>query len=73
MSQDRGWGSRPLDGRDWGASASCSNSVLRELMLRFEHALEMEGTTFAKKWDDDDDLIFYSILTIFFYSSIKSI
>ncbi len=44
MAKDRGWGSRPIDGRDWGTSLSCENATLHELINRFERCLEMNGT-----------------------------
>lgn len=44
MVKDRGWGSRPIDGRDWGTSLSCENAMLHELTIRFERCLEMNGT-----------------------------
>jgi hypothetical protein len=43
MSQDRGWGYRPVDGKDWGCSLLCDTTVQHELIARLEHALKMEG------------------------------
>ena len=43
MSQDRGWGCRPVSGKDWGLSVPCDVAIQRELMARLELALSMEG------------------------------
>jgi hypothetical protein len=44
MSQDRGWGCRPVAGKDWGCSMLCETTVQHELLDRLDHALRMEGT-----------------------------
>lgn len=43
MAKDRGWGSRPIGGKDWGTSVSCDNATLKELIVRFECSLAMNG------------------------------
>jgi hypothetical protein len=43
MSQDRGWGCRPVSGKDWGSSVTCNVAVQHELMARLELALKAEG------------------------------
>ena len=43
MAKDRGWGSRPIGGKDWGTSVSCENTTLHELIARFERSLAMNG------------------------------
>ena len=44
MAKDRGWGSRPIGGQDWGTSASCESTALNELIIRFERSLSLNGT-----------------------------
>lgn len=34
---DQRWGSRPVEGRDWGSSEQCDPLILEELSRRFEH------------------------------------
>jgi hypothetical protein len=34
----QGWGFRPVDGRDWGGSDKCNESVINELFERFKQA-----------------------------------
>jgi hypothetical protein len=44
MVKDRGWGSRPIEGQDWGTSVSCENTTINELIIRFERSLAKNGT-----------------------------
>lgn len=34
--QDLGWGSCPVDGRDWGSSAQCDPNILEDMLRRLE-------------------------------------
>jgi hypothetical protein len=36
--QDQGWGSCPMQGRDWGASEGCDPTIVEELSRRFERS-----------------------------------
>jgi hypothetical protein len=44
VAQDRGWGSRPIGGRDWGTSTVCEDETLIDLMAQFERSLEFNGS-----------------------------
>jgi hypothetical protein len=43
MQHNRGWGSRPVDGRDWGTSYGYEKSVLDDLLAQFKEASLLEG------------------------------
>lgn len=43
MTKDRGWGSRPIVGRDWGNSEQCEYAIIQELVARLELYVDMEG------------------------------
>jgi hypothetical protein len=42
-TQDQGWGSCPVHGRDWGTSSACDEAVSRELTERFEESCKVAG------------------------------
>jgi hypothetical protein len=44
MTKERGWGSRPILGKDWGISISCESTALNKLIMRFERSIAMNGT-----------------------------
>lgn len=43
MMRPNGWGSCPVEGRDWGASDRCDEGLTQELMLRLNQALLESG------------------------------
>lgn len=43
----RGWGSRPIGGRDWGASAPYSEELIEIYKLRFEEVCRKENLRFS--------------------------
>ena len=42
--KDLGWGSRPVPGRDWGATPSCSSEIIQALTARFTASFKSEGS-----------------------------
>jgi hypothetical protein len=56
ISEDRGWGSRPVEGKDWGSSLRCEVSVLTELTARFEESCRLEGGRFRNDKREKSDL-----------------
>lgn len=43
MKQDDGWGSRPVQGRDWGNSYTCNEMVIDTLVAEFEDSGRRAG------------------------------
>jgi hypothetical protein len=43
MKQDEGWGSCPVEGRDWGGSSKCNDEVLHVLSAYFEECIRASG------------------------------
>jgi serine/threonine protein kinase len=43
MKQDEGWGSRPVQGRDWGNSCTCDLNVIDALLSDFEESGRRAG------------------------------
>lgn len=43
--QDQGWGSCPVEGRDWGTSEPCDPVIIEELSRRFEKSCIDAGKT----------------------------
>jgi hypothetical protein len=56
MTKDRGWGSRPIIGRDWGSSDVCDDTTLNELVAQFNIALNMEGMLFYTQYMNDNNV-----------------
>lgn len=44
MARPLGWGSCPIEGRDWGASEGLSEHIAQELLRRFQHTCSEAGT-----------------------------
>ena len=59
---DRGWGSRPVDGRDWGSSESCEPSVIEELRRRFEQSRFEAGKSLVN-WSIPQRQLFWKPFT----------
>ena len=64
MTQRREWGSRPIDGRDWGGSVAFDVALMAELVQRFEEACRGDDPT-EKAFDDPFDDITYSSSRLF--------
>jgi hypothetical protein len=45
MKQDEGWGSCPVQGRDWGNSYTCDEPVIDALVAQFEESGRRAGTS----------------------------
>ena len=43
MKQDDGWGSRPIQGRDWGATCRCEEPILEAFFSRLEESCQAAG------------------------------
>ena len=40
---EQGWGSCPVDGRDWGTTESCNEAIIKMLFQRFQSAQSAAG------------------------------
>ena len=45
MTQQRDWGSRPIQGRDWGGSVVYDETLMAELNRRFEETCRVDDPT----------------------------
>lgn len=46
---DQGWGSCPVNGRDWGTSESCDPAIIEELIRRFDQCRVEAGRKHQKQ------------------------
>jgi serine/threonine protein kinase len=44
MNDTEGWGSQPIQGKDWGISIKCDDQILRLLTSRFEELCGFDGS-----------------------------
>lgn len=71
MSQRRDWGSRPIDGRDWGGSAVYDEYLMAELIQRFEEACRGDDPAETGLGDPFDDIPSRSCSRLFDHLEIE--
>jgi hypothetical protein len=59
VNQDRGWGSRPIDGRDWGTSLVYDETLMGQLMFQFVTSCGVDGMF----WCISDVLYLFAFVT----------
>jgi serine/threonine protein kinase len=43
MNEPKGWGSQPIQGKDWGGSEKCDDAIIALLVIRLDDTVAFEG------------------------------